>query len=470
MKKYTILILLIGLTATFANAQFTIKIPKIKVPKIEKPQVEPTSQTQRPNNSTQNNQSNYSASNNANSQSGNSHNRQMVMDDGVTFFDAEPVKEYDKKLSLNKDIGWYMKADLRILGTFPNRSAFKMVVKKNGNALATIRCDGRVYTKANDTYLRSPTQRKGKDLSFEDYMDFSYGCEDKNAVIKEIGNLDVDIYFIDGDSDAEILARTYKIDVHKATKVRGGPRNSVPDVADYYIQRHAEEAVAIAYFFSGNGGDYFKNPQGTHGSNAGTLTIHTTYSPTEGSFNVRDSFARCSVNGQRLKLERDGVTIKEDQGRQELGIYTDRIVAKYKNQGNPYKDWIEFVGLDFHLPLYTGKTAFPFQTRIEDHPGKWECSIINNGVTLRIFRWEVANGKIIPYPEQQNGNVNLYYDAAMIDMEIPTGGSPLDHRLMPMPNAGLFYGIPWTTAEGKAQAARAPKVGNPYPVPSTKAN
>ena len=37
MKKYAILLLLIGLTATFANAQFPIKIPKIKIPKIEQP-------------------------------------------------------------------------------------------------------------------------------------------------------------------------------------------------------------------------------------------------------------------------------------------------------------------------------------------------------------------------------------------------------------------------------------------------
>ena len=467
MKSYAILLLLLGLTATFANAQFPIKISKIKVPRFEQPKSKNKreSQTHRPTKLVQNN----SASHNSNSRLGNSQNRQMVMDDGVTFFDARPVKEYDKKLSRNKDIGWRMKADLRILGTFPKRSAFKIVVKKNGKVLATIRCEGRVYTKANDSRLRSASQRKGKDLSFEDYMAFSYGCEDKNAVVKEIGNLDVEIYFIDGDSDVETLVRTYKIDVRKATKVRGGPRNSVPDVADYYIQRHAEESVAIAYFGSGNASDYFGSPQGTHGSNAGKLTIYTTYSPAEGSLNSIKPFVRCSVNGQRLKLERDRVTIKEDQGRREMGIYIDRKTAKYKNQGNPYKDWIEFVGLDYRLPLYTGKTAFPFQTRIEDHPGKWECSVIGNGKIYRTFRWEVVNGKMVPHGEQQNGNVNLFHKAALIDMEIPAGGSPLDFRLMPMPNAGLFYGIPWTSAEGKAMAARVPKLGNPYPVPSNKA-
>jgi hypothetical protein len=164
------------------------------------------------------------------------------------------------------------------------------------------------------------------------------------------------------------------------------------------------------------------------------------------------------------------VTIKENQGRQEIGIYTDRITAKYKNQGTPYKDWVEFVGLDFQLPLYTGKTAFPSQTRIEDHPGQWECSIIGNGVTYRTFRWEVAGGRIVPHGEQQNGNVNLFHNSALIEMEIPTGGSPIDFRLMPMPEMGLFYGIPWTSAEGKKMAASVPKVGNAFHVPSDKAN
>ena len=123
------------------------------------------------------------------------------------------------------------------------------------------------------------------------------------------------------------------------------------------------------------------------------------------------------------------------------------------------------------MPLYIEKSQYdqPREINILDYPGKWECSVVAKGETYRIFRWEVANGKIVKHPEQQNGNINLYYDAAMIDVEIPTGGSPIDFRLMPMPEMGLFYGIPWTTAEGKAQAARVPKLGNQYPVPSTKA-
>ena len=123
------------------------------------------------------------------------------------------------------------------------------------------------------------------------------------------------------------------------------------------------------------------------------------------------------------------------------------------------------------LPLYSGETKYSKPPmKIENYPGKWECQVIANGVKFRTFRWEIgSDGKIVPHAEQTNGNINLYYKTYLIDMEIPSGGAPFDTRLMPMPNAGLFYGIPWTSAEGKAMAARVPKVGNPFHVPSNKA-
>jgi hypothetical protein len=466
MKRYAILILLIGLTATFVNAQFPIKIPKIKIPKVEQPKPQNTPQPS--NNPTQNNQPNNSSSNNTNSQFGKSQARQMVMDDGYTFFGAAPAEEYDSKVSLNKDVGWYLESRLRLMGTFPKRSAFRIAVVKNGKQLSSFRCDPySVYKKSEDSGLSRPRDREGRDLSFEDFMHVDFKCLDKKAINKEIGKVNIQVYFIDGDTDAETLVRTYEVDVHKATKVQGAASNPQPAVADYYVQRHAEAAVAFAFF-----GDYHSKKPIATGPNIPVrkLTIYTTYSPNEKSFNVSGSFARCSVNGKKINLDYDNVGMTEGGNSQEIGIYLDRLTPQYK-RGSPYKDHVEFIELKFAMPLYIEKSKYdkPNETNILDYPGKWECSVIAKGETYRIFRWEVANGKIVPHAEQKNGNINLYYDAAMIDMEIPAGGSPLDHRLMPMPEMGLFYGIPWTTAEGKTMAARVPKLGNPYPVPSNKA-
>ena len=401
--------------------------------------------------------------------------RQMVMDDAATFFDAEPVKEYDSKLRLQKDVGWYLKSTLRILGTFPQRSAFRIAVKKNGNQLTSVRCEGKVYTKSGDINLRSEIKRRGRDLSYDDYMDSGFRCFDKEAVNKQTGQLDVEVYFVDGNTDAEKLVRTYKIDVRKATKVRGSASKPQPDVSDYYIQRHAEAAVAFAYFMQSNvDGTYFKKPIDNFGTNSfRKLNIYTTFSPADKGYPPSGSYARCSVNGTPIdfsnNLNRDSVSMTEDQARREVGIYTDRIAAKYK-RGPAYKDQVEFTGLNFQLPIYTGKDNMSLKlVKIEDYPGEWECKVVAKGKTFRTFKWTAADGKIVPHEEQTSGNVNLFYDAALVDMQIPAGGSPIDYRLTPMPGAGFFYGIQWKSADGKRMAAGVPRLGEAFHVPSNKA-
>lgn len=437
-------------------AQFHVKLPSIQKPKAVK------------TNSIQPTQSSSSITK--------ASSRQMVMDDGYTFFDAEPVEQYDSQIRLRKDIGWYLKSDLRMLGTFPKRSAFKVVVKKNGKSLAETRCAGGFYQKATDYSLKTDLQRKNKDLNFEDFM-YSKRCFNKEAVIKPTGKLDVEIHFIDGDTDAEKLVRTYKIDVRRATRVRGSASRPQPDVAHYYIQRHAEAGVAflhIAGNYTGRNNNgarsyFWNNPATSDTPSYGQLTAYISYSPARNSRSVGASFARCSVNGQRIKLPRDGVTFSSIR-RQEYAIYTDRIASQYK-RGPAYREDIKFTIYSVSFPLYTGGGQYSKPPmKIEDYPGKWECQIIASGVKLRTFRWEVgSDGKILPHPEQANGNINLYYKSFLVDMEIPKGGAPFDFRLMPMPNAGLFYGIPWTSVEGKRTAASVPQKGNPFHVPSNKA-
>ena len=114
------------------------------------------------------------------------------------------------------------------------------------------------------------------------------------------------------------------------------------------------------------------------------------------------------------------------------------------------------------LPISIGEVYT--KKDISGHPGKWECRIEENGETYRIFRFEVGSGgTILPHPEQQNGNINLYDKTYLVDVEIPAGSS-IDERLLPIPNAGIFYGIPLTTNEAKSAAAKIYKKGVSYPV------
>lgn len=472
MKKFILLLIIFTLTTVSAKAQFRIKIPKIKKPKVNKPKPTP-----KPNPTRDSNPAAEVAETNTNSATTSTpSNRQMVMDDGFTFFDAEHKTKSASNSLTDQDLGWYMKSHLRLMGTFPERSAFRIAVVKNGKQLMNIRCEGDNSTKARDERFRSNSMRQKYSLDYDDYMQTNLQCLNKDETSKETGEMNVEVYFINGDTDEEKLVRTYKIDVRRATNVRGNARKPQQDVPSYYIQRHAETAVAFAYFDYGfRDAGYFREPveRSNYAGKLRTLRIYSTFSPKSGKYLPNRMFTRCTVNGQRIdfanNLDRDSVQDAEGGHTDEVGTYTDRLIPKYQ-RGNPYVDKVVFRDLIFEMPIYTGEDKSTLdEVKIEDNPGNWECKIIANGETLRIFRWTAANGKIVPHAEQASGNVNLFYDAAMIEMEIPDGGASFDYRLTPMPEMGLFYGIPWKTAEGKKMAAEVPKKGNPFHVPSTKA-
>ena len=80
--RYKILCLIIATfyLSMFATAQFTISLPKIKKPDT-------------------------SVLDKADSKNSKSQNRQIVIDDGFTFFDAEPLQEYNAAARRQVGIG-----------------------------------------------------------------------------------------------------------------------------------------------------------------------------------------------------------------------------------------------------------------------------------------------------------------------------------------------------------------------------
>jgi len=137
-------------------------------------------------------------------------------------------------------------------------------------------------------------------------------------------------------------------------------------------------------------------------------------------------------------------------------------------KGSNHKDFLKFALQQIQLPLWKGAET-NHTNDVSKSSGDWECTIVAaaDRETIRSFRFTVdSNGQIVTHPEQQNGNVVFGDWEWMIDMDIPKGGSPMDHRLLRSPNMGFFHGIPWSTPEGKAMAARVPTKGNPYPLPA----
>lgn len=434
--------------ASIAYGQFNIKIPKVKKPKVKKPKTEVSGNTK-----TSVTDMNFKS-------------REMVVDDAFTYFEAVALPKPHPTESRKVDDGWALKSYLRVMGTFPKRSAFKISVLKDGKVLATNRCQGGRYVyDANARPKRFPLG--------DNFLWHDTGCWSKKAKIDQTGNFDVEIRVVNGDTDEETLVRTYKIDVEKITRVRGPVSNTYAAESQYAIMRHTDTAVAFIHYRPPGTYDYYNQTKNQRESYQRSMVqIYYSMSLEKSGYYPRPGYVRCTVDGNRVKFPDNGSStdaMSVQILRTTALEYTDRIAPKFK-RGAMYKDPLRFSQITSVLPMtWAGDGKKYDRLEMSAKPGNWECKYINNGEVYRIFRFKVEiDGAIAPHPEQASGNVNLYRNAFMIDMEIPEGGTEFDYRLGSQPEKGFFYGIPWKTAEGKAMAKRVPTKGSLLPTPSNK--
>lgn len=383
--------------------------------------------------------------------------RSAVVDDGFTWFEAANAETLVGN-GIPVSIGWMLKSHVRVFGEYPNRSAIKLIVSRAGKPVATTRCE-------TDTYHKGPN-----DID-ESYM-WTNECSRKDTATKEIGNFDVQVITVNGDTDEEKLLRTYKIEVRKVTRIRGSVTNPEPAPDQYYIPRHAEAPVSFMFLRPSGYIHYFDFGSRPERSGENLIEFYFNLSPSDIGKDLPHGYMRCSVNGKRLSMP--GPMPYADQAisrvvRDFAVIHTDRLAAEFK-RGTEYRDEIGFRMVKLQAPLTWGTKRQSNRLALEDYPGNWECSLMNNGEVWRTWRWTIGSDGKPPLHAEQNGNVNLYFNSFIVDMEVPATNSPLDKRLVPEAmRSGLFYGIPWKSAEGKAMAAKLPKKGLPYPVPSTMA-
>jgi hypothetical protein len=383
--------------------------------------------------------------------------RQDVLDDGFTWFEAINGETLGPN-NIPVSTGWYLKIYLRVLGEYPNRSAFKVVVSKAGKPIGTTRCETDIYINRNGAL----------DESFMNTGD----CWRKETATKETGIFDVQVFTVNGDTDAEKLVRTYKIDVRTVNRVRSGQEAGLAP-PQYYINRHGEAPASFMVLRPREYGGYFdwRTPERL---GANHVEFYFNLSPSDVGKNLPHGYMRCSCNGKRLSMP-GPVGFSDQALSNRLNFYTviyqDRLAPQYQ-RGTEYRDEIGFHRVRVLAPLTWGEKRNRWETRLalEDYPGNWECQLMNNGEVWRTWRFVVgADGKPQMHPEQK-GHINLNYNSYLVEMEIPAGGSALDKRLAPeAAKLGAFYGLGWKTPEGQAMAAKLPKKGNPFPVPSTAA-
>ncbi|MEQ1643585.1 MAG: hypothetical protein ABL959_09105 [Pyrinomonadaceae bacterium] len=383
--------------------------------------------------------------------------RQGVVDDAFTWFEAKEVDALGPN-NIPISIGWYMTHYIKVFGVYPNRSALKMVISRGGKTITSTRCETFRYNNTTGSL----------DESFMQTAD----CWRKDTATKEVGLFDVNVYTVNGETDEEKLVRTYKIDVKSINRVRSGQEAGLAPPR-YVISRHAEAPVSWMVLRPREYVGYLDTKSSPERLGANHVEFYYNLSPDEKGKELPHGYMRCSVNGKRLSMPGPEGYADQAISRMERSysvIYQDRIAPKYA-RGTEYQDEIGFRVVRLQAPLTWGEKRNRDTNRLalEDHPGSWQCEWMNNGEVWRTWRFTIGSNGRPPVHPEQNGNVNLAYNSYLVDMEIPAGGSPLDKRLTGA-SPGLFYGIPWSSAEGKSMAARVPKKGNPFPVASNSPN
>lgn len=464
MKKSILTVCLAALMLALSNfaAVGQIKIPKIFKPKQNPPVQTPTQENPNPQNP---NPQNPTSQTERRQTSG----EQIwtpfgeYVDDGFTWFQSVPTNDLDAK-QLSVPTGWTLKSSMRLMGVYPKRSAFKFVVSRGGKTIGTTRCEAQAYN--------MPPNQNAIDVSYI-VVD---GCYNKaELATKEIGKFDVEVFLIDGATNAERSVRKYKIEVIQIDRVNSQVgKLSKPDAPRYVVSRHAETPASILFLRPAGTYDYFNQQDGRSQSNR--VEIYYSISPTkEGWGGLPLAALRCSVNGSRIKLKDAGsqtdiVSSLDFDSRRSYEIYTDRLAAPYSAGGPAYQDDFGFRIYRATLPLTYGTgRADANRLNMKEHPGNWECSISENGNVLRTWRWTVQSDGMPVKHAEQNGNVNLFSNAYLAETEIPAGGTVYDKHLAPVSaSEGFFYGNKWISPEGKAMAGRVPTKGALLPVPSNK--
>ncbi|MBP7375356.1 MAG: hypothetical protein KA956_02640 [Pyrinomonadaceae bacterium] len=383
-----------------------------------------------------------------------SQNRQDVVDDGFTWFESPVATTNTGVNGAPVHHGWMLKAYARIFGNYPEGTQIKFVVLKNGKPTGTTLCNTSTYHPLSGLFVEG--------------FAWTVDCWQKDSATKETGVFDVQVYRMNG-SDQK-LVRTYKIDIKPINRAPSGqqPGTAPPK---YMVNRHSEAAVGFLYMRPAGHIPYFDYAQRPERSGHNEVEFYFSVSPPTDVMNPLPATTfGCTVDGKALTFPGPGEYATEANMKyvqNAFNIYQDRLAPKYK-AGMPYEEKMQFYMVYLRAPLSFGGDRRSGRLQIEDHPGNWQCTISKNSTVWRTWRFTVQRGgRIVTHPEQVS-NINLAANAYLVDMEIPVGGAPMDGRLAG-PSTSLFSGLAWTTPEGKAMAARLPKKGQPWPVPSAGA-
>ncbi|MEM6954967.1 MAG: hypothetical protein AAF645_04735, partial [Myxococcota bacterium] len=124
--------------------------------------------------------------------------------EGVFYSDHDAYFNLENTNSGREDTGWYVEVRAVMYGdNIPADSGFKYILKQGRRTLATFMCDASFQQRHLGTNLeegqlgRMTTER----------------CSNRDNKLQVVGEVQAEVYFINGDDDSETLVRTHNLGV-----------------------------------------------------------------------------------------------------------------------------------------------------------------------------------------------------------------------------------------------------------------
>jgi hypothetical protein len=338
---------------------------------------------------------------------------------------------------------YYFSANARILGNNIARdSAFRFVYKQGGRTLLTVTCNGRPTYRA--AYL--PTNPPdGFTVA---------NCTNAEKLMDAAGEVSVEVTFIDDGTDKEHLVATHTVEVVRIRK-ENHARKEQP--ADYIVNQYGASAVVLLDQVGRGQHHVFGAMDGNEASGSAPQSeVNLVFLRASGASPNSDVTLRCSVDGTRLDFGNARIRASIVQER------SSRAIQALSDGRNAVQEPFHYTADRYRLPIYFGEVE-GMGVRLEDHPGRWECSLRDSERRpIRDFAFSVAGGLIQPHAEEKSG---LHFPAGvhLADVSI-LGANAVDERTDPASAQAIpFYGRGWQTDEGRAMGKRVAVIGEPFP-------
>jgi len=297
------------------------------------------------------------------------------------------------------DADYSVHGTFRVYGATSAKDRLRMEWMSGGKLIGSAPCTGSVHT---------PSKTLTADCSLE-----------KHATA--VGPIDVDLVYIDDQTDQEFLVTTFHVTVRKWP----GPGKSfnwgiLPD--------DLLGASFVRHWYGADGDAAFHMPLFEFWSTSNRL--------------VGDATMRCTVDGAKLPDFDAHVDNVHASGQREIEV---RVNTPKDNRVYLYEHYDVEPGFHFGSKAEHGLYDPEKLKWIIDHPGKWDCMLRKDGHQVREFIFTVNDKGMVEQSDMQQGKhpVPTLNNVVLIDMKIPADNG-VEQRVRPdAMKKSIGFGVAW---------------------------